>query len=167
MVAPDVLDFADRRTDGAYEVTEPSGAVVARITVPLWTGSTFTAETAAGEPLCTGRRAGFFSVTWQATDPGGRFLGSVRSGFLGPKVVTLADGRTLSLRGQLWGREWSLLDAEDRPVLSSTPTTGSWTFRPDAWLVRCHDLSLDLDEVVAVVQLNRMMVKAARSSDSD
>ena len=165
MVAPDVMAFADRKTDGAYDVTEPSGTVVARIHVPLWSGSSFTATTAAGEPLCAGRRAGLFTTTWQATDPAGRFLGSVRSGFLSPKVVTLADGRTLSLRGELWRRDWSLLDVEGHPVLSSTPTTSSWSFRPDAWLVRCHDLSLDLDEVVAVVQLNRMMVKAARSSD--
>ena len=165
MTAPDVLDFADRKTDGTYDVTEPSGAVVARIHVPFWTGTTFSAETAAGEPLCTGRRTGFLSITWQAVDPAGRFLGSVRNGFWGSsKVVTLADGRALTLRGTFWGREWSLLDAEGRDVLSSTPTTGTFSFRPDAWLVRCHDLSLDLDEVVAVVQLNRMMVKAARSS---
>ena len=41
-----------------------------------------------------------------------------------------------------------------------------WLFRRDAWLVRSHDLSLSLAEVIAIVQLNRMMVKAARSSSS-
>lgn len=167
MPAPDVLDFSDRKVDGAYAVTEPSGATVAWIDVPFWSGSSFSAVTAAGEPLCEGRRSGFFSVTWQATDPGGRPLGSVRSAFFGSsKVVTLADGRTLTLRGQLFGREWSLQDAEGRDVLSSAPTSSAWSFRPDAWLVRCHDLSLSLAEVVAVVQLNRMIVKAARSSSA-
>ncbi len=166
MSAPDVLAFDDTKTDGAYAVSEPSGAVAAWIRVP-WTGSSFSASTAAGEPLCTGRRAGFFSVSWEAVDPRGVTLSSVRSSFWGTgKTVTLADGRVLTLRGQLFGRDWSLLDAAGRDVVSSTPTTSSWSWRPDAWLVRCHDLSLSLAEVIAVVQLNRMMVKAARSSSS-
>lgn len=167
MTAPDVLDFADKKTDGAYAVTEPSGAPVAWLQVSSWTGASFSATTASGEPLCTGRRTGFFSVTWEAVDPGGRVLGSVRSAFWGnSKVVTLADGRTLTLRGQLFGRDWSLIDGSGRDVLSSTPTSSGWSFRPDAWLVRCHDLSLSLAEVVAVVQLNRMMVKSSRASAS-
>ena len=164
MTAPDVLAFADNKSDGAYAVSEPSGSVVARIRVP-WTSSSFTAVTATGEPLCTGRRTGFFSSGWQAVDPAGRVLGSVRSSFWGAsKIVTLADGRELTLRGQLFGRDWSLLDAEGHDILSSTPMVSGWSFRTDAWLVRSHDLSLSLAEVIAIVQLNRMMVKAARSS---
>ncbi|MFB9315604.1 hypothetical protein [Nocardioides plantarum] len=30
MTAPDVLAFADRKSDGAYAVTEPSGSVTMR-----------------------------------------------------------------------------------------------------------------------------------------
>lgn len=166
MTAPDVLAFADKSTGGAYDVTEPSGVVVARIRVSLWTGASFQATAANGEPLCSGRRTSFWANRWEAVDPTGRALGSVRNAsWTGTrKAVTLADGRELSLAGNMWGREWALRDAEGHDILSSTPTTGTWTFHPDAWLVRSHDASLDLAQVVGVVQLNRMMVKAGRSA---
>lgn len=165
MSAPDVLAFADRKTDGAYAVTEPSGAVVALIRVKTFTMVSFTVTTAAGEPLCTGRRTGFWTSRWEATAPSGAVLCTLKgSGWGTGKTVTLGDGRALSLRGRLFARDWALLDDQGREVLSSTPSTSSWSFSPDAWVVRSHDTSLDLAQVVAIVQLNRMMVKGSRSS---
>ena len=169
MTAPDVLAFADRRTDGAYEVAEPSGAVVARIRVSLWSGSSFEATGATGEPLCTGRRRGLFSSWWDALDPAGRPLASLKSSFSGTtREVRLPDERVLTLRGQWFGRDWSLRDetADDgagSDILSSVPSTSAWSFRPDAWVVRSHDMSLDLATVIGVVEVHRLMVKAARA----
>ena len=165
MTAPDVLAFADTKTDGAYAVTEPSGATVAWIRTKVFTAVSFEATTAGGEPLCSGRRAGFLSSRWEATDPGGRLVASVRNSFTGTrKTVTLPDGRELALRGRMFTRDWALLDAQGRDVLSSTPSTGTWSFHPDAWVVRSHDATLDLAQVVGIVQLNRLMVKGGRSS---
>lgn len=167
VTAPDVLAFADRRTDGSYAVTEPSGTTVARIEVSAWSGQKFQAFAADGEPLCSGRKRNLLSSWWDAVDPGGRPLASLRNSLTGTrKEVRLPDERVLTVRGQWFGRDWSMRDDSGRDVLTSEPTTSSWSFRPDAWVVRSHDASLDLAQVVGIVELNRLMVKAGRSSSS-
>ncbi|TYL45515.1 hypothetical protein FXB39_17925 [Nocardioides sp. BGMRC 2183] len=163
VIAPDVLLFADRKVDGAYPVAEPSGTVVARIVV-AWTGTSFSATTGDGSPLCEGRRPHLFSQRWQAFDPGGRLIVTLKPSFTGVrKTVTLADGRVFDLHGQWWGRDWSLI-GPDGPALFSEPTSSSWSFWPDAWQVRCADASLDLAQVISIVALNRIVVKANRSA---
>lgn len=167
VTAPDVLAFADRKTNGAYAVTEPSGSVVALIQVNGWTGASFEAFRATGEPLCFGKRRGLFSGWWDARDPVDRPLASLKSSFTGTrKQVRLPDERVLTIEGRWFTRDWAMRDESGRDVLSSEPTTSAWSFRPDAWVVRSHDASLGLDAVVGIVELNRLMVKAARSSTS-
>ncbi|WP_141014816.1 hypothetical protein [Nocardioides sambongensis] len=163
MSTPDVLLFADRKVEGAYPVAEPSGAIVARIQVP-WTGTSFTATTGQGEPLCSGRRPHMFSQRWQAFDHAGRLVAELKPSFTGiRKTVTLGDGRVLELHGRMMSRDWRM-DGPRGPVLSSEPTSSQWSFWPDAWQVRCHDVSLDLAQTVGIVALNRIMVKANRQS---
>ncbi len=167
MTAPDVLAFSDRKVRGAFPVTEPSGAVVATIRVGFWSGTSFEAVGADGEPLCSGRRLGLLSNTWGVVDPRGSELASMRPSVWGTrKTVTLPAGRVLSVEGRVFSRDWALRDEQGDAVLTSTPTTAAWSFRPDAWVVRCHDASLDLAQVVAIVQLNRMVVKARRSASA-
>lgn len=167
MSVPDVLAFADRKVDGAYPVTEPSGRTVATIHVSFWSGTSFEAFGADGEPLCSGNRAGIWSSTFDAVDPRGSALVSVRNSFWGhTRTVTLPDGRQLTLEGRLFTRDWALRDAGGGAVLSSTPSSSSWSFSPDAWVVQSHDASLGLAEVVAIVALNRIIVKAARAAAS-
>jgi hypothetical protein len=165
VTAPDVLAFADRKTDGAYAVTEPSGTVVALIRVNGWTGRSFEASRADGEPLCSGRSRGMFSTWWDVRGADDRLLASLKASFAGArKQVRLSDERALTIEGRWFTRDWAMRDESGGDVLSLEPTTGAWSFRPDAWVVRSHDASLGLDAVVGIVEVNRLMVKAARSS---
>ena len=162
---PDVLAFSDRRSEGAFPVADASGEVVASIRVARWSGASFTATTTDGGPLCSGRHRGWLSTWWDAADPQGAPLCSLKSGVWGTRRRVLLPGRPeLTLTGQWFGRDWSMTDAAGTPVLLSEPSTGPFSLRPDAWVVRCLDPSLTLAQVVAVVETNRLLVKASRAS---
>ena len=156
MTAPDVLAFADRKTEGAYTVTEPSGSVVALIRVNGWTGRSFEATRPDGVPLCSGRSRGVFSTWWDARDPADRPLASLKASFTGTrKQVHLPDERVLVIEGRWLTRDWALRDESGAAILSSEPSTSAWSFRPDAWVVRSHDALPGVDAVVGIVELKR------------
>lgn len=160
---PELLAFADRKKEGTFPVTDGDGVLVARIRVSGWAGTRFAAETAAGEPLCSGRTRGWFSRWWDVLDPGGAVLASMRGRGNRSRVV-LTDGRELRVRGRAFFRnDWSLLDAQGSPLLASEPS-GSGFWHPDAWAVRVLDESLGLALVIGVVQTNRLMVKSERAA---
>lgn len=166
MTAPDVLAFADKKREGAYDVNEPSGTVVARIRVSMWSGSKFEATTGSGEPLCTGRKR-TWSSSWDAVDPAGAPLVTVKgTAFSSKRRVTLPDERVLVLQGRWFGRDWALRDEAGNDVLTSEPMNSIWSFHPDAWIVRSHDATLSLAQVVAIVELHRLVVKAENASSS-
>lgn len=165
VTAPDALAFADKRIDGAYPVTAPDGSVVVRIWVSRWSGSTFEAVTGYGAPLCSGRHRGWLSRSWDAYDPVGAVLVSVRSSFWGnSKSVLLPAGRELRIAGKMLSRDWVLTDPAGRTVLGADAQGSSLSFHPDAFVVRCYDDSLGLAQIISIVELNRLMVKAARGS---
>jgi len=160
MSAPEHLAFDDHREDGAFLVHGPDG-VVARIEVGVWNGRSFTATTPDGVPLCSGRSRGIFSTWWDAVDPAGAPLVSLRrSGWGGSRTRVDLGGRAMTLHGSFSGRQWRLEDEREEVVLSSETTTGFFTFRPHAWEVQRHRDPLTLAQVVAVVQLFRLSQKA-------
>jgi hypothetical protein len=89
-----------------------------------WTGTSFTATDASGDPLCAGSAGmGGLSRTWTATGSGGRPLLSVRTSWLGSKAaVTLERGGHYQLRGSAWRRDFA---ASRRDGGMSGPDRGS------------------------------------------
>ena len=115
---------------------------------------------AAGTGACS-------SNTFDAYDPTGAVLASVRRSAWGrSKSVTLADGRELRVEGRLFARDWTVTDPGGRVAIEAVAQGSSWSFHPDAFVVRCYDSTIGLAELVAIVELNRIMVKAARQSTS-
>jgi len=164
MTVSEALVFADKKQDGAFPVTAADGSVVARIAV-RWTGSSFEATTAEGTPLCSGKHHSAFSRHWEAYSPGGTQLALVRSSLWGRgKTVTLADGRELRVGGSAFSRGWTVTDAAGRTVLDADAQGSSFSFHPDGFAVRCYDDSLGLAQIVAIVELNRLIVKAGRNA---
>ena len=162
---PDALAFADKKTDGAFPVTAEDGGVVARIVVGRWSGRSFEAETASGAPLCSGRAQGFFARTWEARDDADRLIVSVRpSSWSTSKAVVIDGQRELRIGGKVFARDWALADADGTVVLGADAQGSSLSFRPDSFVVRCYDRSLSLAHIVAVVELNRLIVKNARAA---
>lgn len=164
VTAPDALAFADKKQDGAFPVTAPDGSVVARIEVN-WSGSSFDATTAAGAPLCSGKHRSIFSNSWDAHDPAGALLASVRRSFWGNrKHLTLPDGRALTISGRAFSRDWTLTDQAGQVVVAADAQGSGFSFHPDAFVVQCYDDSLELAQIISIVEVNRLIVKAGRRS---
>lgn len=155
--------FADRRDDsGRWPVTDGSGAVVARITYSFWT-SRFTITDAAERVVGQGVKQAFGS--WVTTDPSGRELMRVAGFSWTNQVPVQCRWGELTLRGRVFGRDWTVVDAGGALVLSSVPDTGAFSFHPDSWQVT-SDGRLDLAETVALVHMHRLAVKRGRSANS-
>lgn len=163
--ALDVVAFLDKKQEGRYPVFDAAGRPLAFIEVP-WGGRTFTALTAEGRVLCSGKGR-VFSRTYDVADAYGNPLLRLSSGFWSSKTrtVSCADGRELVLHGESWpSRDWRVCEASERVVLNIEATAGAWSFHPDAFAVRISDPNLILADVVGIVQANRILLKAARAS---
>lgn len=160
---PLVLGFRDRKEGGRLPVNGPDGQPVAFIaTKPL--SSNFEVTGADGIPLCTGS-ARFAGLSGHREDraPSGAVLVSFASRWR-TDVATLADGRSFSITGKWLGADWQAI-AEDGSVgLSSVKGPGAGMFHPDDWLVAVNDATLDLAEVVAIVELHRLVVQRHRAA---
>src|SRR4051794_24134157 len=101
------LVFADRRLDSAYSVTDPSGAVIARIRVRRG-GARFHAEDATGSTLCAGSTSRWgLSNLWRATGPAGDPLLELRKSALrATAAVRLARGGDMIVEGSVWRRDF-------------------------------------------------------------
>ena len=153
------LVFADRRQDGAYPVTDPSGAVVARIRVSRG-GSHFVAEDAGGSTLCAAstNRWGMSNL-WRATGSAGESLLEVRkSMWRATAALTLARGGEMVVEGSVWRRDFQVRDA-DRVVLSALPQRSVISLRPHEYAVTQSSGALSLAETVAVVHIWRQLRK--------
>lgn len=80
------------------------------------------------------------------------------------KIVTLVDGRELCITGRAFSRDWQLTDQAGRVVLGADAQGSSFSFHPDAFVVRSDEESLNLVQIVGIVELNRLIVKAGRNS---
>lgn len=161
----EVYAFLDKKEDGAFPVFDVAGAVVARIEPSFWTRK-FTAYTADGRVLCEGKAVPM-SRTFEVFDGSGGLLLDMASSFWSGKkrTIRLGDGRELELRGESWpSRDWNVTDAAGRTVLGIVNTASGWSFHPDAYAVQIGDPSLSLAHAVGIVESNRLLVKAARSS---
>jgi uncharacterized protein YxjI len=153
------LVFVDQRQAGAYPVTDPSGAVVARVR-SVRGGARFVAEDAAGSPLCAGATGWWgMSNLWRATGSAGEPLLEVRKSMLrATAALRLARGGGMVVEGSPWRRDFQVRD-NDRVVLSGLPQRPVLSLRPYEYaVVRLCD-ALTLAETVAVVQIWRQLRK--------
>jgi hypothetical protein len=158
----DILLFPDRRIDGAFPVTDSHGNPVARVSAAR-RGSRFTVTSVDRRPLCAGGASRWWlSGKWQVTDADGAPLLTVTATPLRNRAsVRLARGGELTLRGSSWRRDFTLLDAAGRIVLSAAPRTSAISPRQHDYAVQQSiPPVLDLAEVIAVVQVWRMVKKS-------
>lgn len=156
MTGPEALAFPDRRTRGVFPVRGPDGVSVAEIGV-TWTGTGFTATDTAGARLCAGRSGGF-SPTWRATGPDERPLLTVRRGWTGSRAeVVLERGGTYELHGSAWRQDFAVRGPAGTPVVEAVAQRSAWSFTPYDYVVRQTEPTFDLAELVAVVQIWRMI----------
>lgn len=160
------LVFADRKSAGAYPVTDATGTVVAQIRVTGW-GTSFTVTDAAGTTLCAGstNRWGMSNV-WRATGQGGESLLQVRKSLLrAAGVLTLARGGDLTIEGGVWRRTFAVRDG-DRAVLSAVPQASMLSLRPYEYAVTHDPAALTLAEAIAVVEIWRLLRKRDDTSSA-
>ena len=157
---PRWLAFPDRRASGQFPVTDASGVVVARIQ-PSWTGTSFVAVDADGAAICAARVPwGGLSSTWRATGPDAGPLLSVTRRFLrSGATVRLERGGDLVVRGSAWRRDFTVTDASGASALTAAPRTSALSFRPHDYAIQQSGHVLRLPEIVAIVQIWRMIKK--------
>lgn len=161
LAGPPVLDFSGSRADG-WPVSTPDG-VVARMEVG-WLTSEFSIRDPRGVLLCSGKVPfGAFGRRWEVVDAAGAPVLSLGVGWGRTSTVRFANGRECAVRGDFLSRAWEMTDTDGRIAARSVPTTSSWGFRPDAWLVQ-QDGSFTLTEFVAVVQTYRRVVQRRRAA---
>lgn len=190
--APTTLGFADRRTDGRVVVSRSDGEPVAFIARSR-VAQRFTAFAPDGSVLCRGRHRHAVSRFMDLRAADGSKMGRVRRGGRHDQVV-LRDGRSLRLAVRWFGQGWVLTDPDGTEVISTVRRAASgltleqletgrlpddaptilghrvrietyFTIGRDDWLVT-PDGSLDLAQTVGVVEAYRLLVKAARKTNS-
>jgi hypothetical protein len=164
---PQSFVFPDCRERGTFPVRNSRGRAVARITAS-WTGTRFTVSTPDGQPLCAATTGWLgLSGNWQATrDDDGPLL-QVRATLLrSAATVTLARGGTLLVRGSAWRRDFIVTDGTDRVVLTAAPRTSALSIHPQDYAVTLLQPVLDLTELIALVQIWRMVGRTETTSGS-
>jgi hypothetical protein len=155
------LVFPDRKQRGRFPVHDEAGAVVALIST-AWTSTSFTATDADLRPLCAGRAARWgLSGRWVATGPDGASLLELRkSTWRSSAELTLARGGTFAIHGSAWKRDFTItVVGSTDPVVSAVPRTKAMSLHPYDYSVQQHEPVLDLAELVAAVQLWRLVRK--------
>ena len=157
---PSWLTFADRVRKGRVPVRDANDAVVAEI-VTSWTGTSFRAFDAEGGPLCSGTATWLgMSGRWEVTDGVGEPLLTLRkSPWRAQAELELARGGTFRVRGSTWRRGFAVLDAAGDVVLAAVPQSSALSFRAYAFGVQQTGGRLTLAEVVALVQVWRLLRK--------
>jgi hypothetical protein len=160
-VTPMSLAFPDRRQSGGFPVTDATGAVVAHIS-PRWTGTAFAAEDANGSALCEATTGWWgLSGTWHATGPDGRAMLSVTTRFMRTSAdVHLERGGDFVIRGSAWKRDFLVADVSGVPIVTAVPRTSAVSFRQHDYAVVQPRPVLQLPELVALVQIWRMVRKS-------
>jgi uncharacterized protein YxjI len=156
-VGESTLIFGDRRKAGAYLVTDPNGAIVARIRHGR--GGSFAVEDAAGSAVCSGA-AGCWGMSnlWRVAGPTGEPLLTLRKHpFRSTAVVQLERGGELAVEGSIWRRSFQVRDGDDL-LLSGVPQTSALSLRPYEYAVRSSE-RLSVAEVISVVQIWRQIRK--------
>jgi uncharacterized protein YxjI len=160
------LIFADRRRGRVYPVTDATGAHVALIR-NRFGGARFVAEDSAGLTLCAGS-AGWWGLSnrWLATDSTGEALLELRkSGLRARAEIWLERGGEFVVHGSLWRRDFEVRDGA-HVVLSAVPQAAALSLRPYEYAVRAPSGRLTLAEVVAVVQIWRLVRKRDDASSA-
>jgi len=154
-----VFGFDDRRVrDGAYSVLAPDGSPVAEVSPSFWL-SRFRAGDSDGAALCSGKAR--LVGGWIAHDPAGAEIVRLRVRPFGHHRTSLRAG-AISCRsiGRAFTREWYLQAADGRILLRATGNSGL-NYPMDVWAVET-DGDLTLAEVVAVIELHRLVIKSKR-----
>jgi hypothetical protein len=153
----DLLVLAGRKTSGRFAVTDGLGRLTAQISVP-WHGSSFTATEPDGALLCAAAPGMYgLSPTWRVTGADGRELLMMRWRWTGTTAwITLDRGGKLVLRTRLWKEEFTIVDAEGVEVVRAAPATRRLSLRRRDCVVRQVEPTLDLAELVAIMQIWRM-----------
>jgi hypothetical protein len=155
------LVFPDRKQRGRFPVHDAAGALVALISTP-WTGTSFTATDADLRPLCAGRAARWgLSGRWVATGPDGAPLFELRkSTWRSSAELTLTRGGAFAIRGSAWKRDFTITrTGSTDPLVSAVPRTKALSLRPHDYAVQQLEPVLDLAELVAAVQIWRLVRK--------
>jgi hypothetical protein len=153
----DLLVLAGRKTSGRFAVRDGLGGLTAQISVP-WHGSSFTVTRPDGTVLCAAALGKYgFSSTWKVTGGDGRELLTTRWRWTGSTAwITLDRGDKLLLRTRWWKEGFTLVDANGVEVVRAAPATRRRSIRRRDCVVRQVEPTLDLAELVAVMQIWRM-----------
>jgi uncharacterized protein YxjI len=165
MSSPAVFIFPDRKVAGSFPVTDDRGQPIAHIK-PASRGGRFSVTDRDGQPMCeASTRWNSWTGTWEATWADGAPLLSAR-----PKRLTLKDiatvrlerGGVLILRGNPWGRDFTVRDQDGRTVLTAEPRTSMIALHQHDYAVSVLiPGALQLPETITVVQIWRMIKKNA------
>lgn len=148
--------FTDRKHQGRFAVHDGDDRLVAQISTS-WTGMSFAAVDGGGHRLCAGsaRRLG---LSWRATGPDRADLLSLTKSLRRAQAeVALTRGGVFVLRGSTWRRDFAVTDGDGGTVLAVTAETSAVSLRPFDFAVRQRQPGLDLAEIVAMVQIWRMV----------
>ena len=149
------LVFPDHKVQGWFPVTDERGHPVARIKA-AWTGGRFTVTAPDDKPLCRGwaTTAGLSGV-WKVVGANDVLpLLTVKVGLLRNRsTIRLERGPQLVMRGNPWLTGFTVTDANGEAVLTAE-------HRHHDYVVHAADRSLLRPEVLAVVQVWRMVKKA-------
>jgi hypothetical protein len=159
------LRFPDHKPKGRFPVLDDRGGVVALISA-AWTGTSFTATDRDERPLCAGSTSWWgMSGKWQATGADSGPLMLVRTGILRARAsVRLERGDVFEVHGSAWRRDFTVTDADGQTVLTALPQTSAFSFRPYDYAVEQQTPAFQLAEIVALVQIWRMVRKAEASA---
>lgn len=157
----DILVFPDRLRQRRFPVLDADGRVAAEIGAS-WTGLSFAAVDGAGQPLCAASAQALgLSGRWRATGPGGAALLSfTRSAWRSRAEVTLARGGVFVVRGSAWRRDFAVTDEASATVLAATPRTSALSLHPHDFAVQLRGGGYHLAEIVALIQIWRMVRKS-------
>jgi len=143
----------------------PDGRPVAGIRWHVWS-ERFEVLDPSGAVLAECRPRGVFRRRYPVRMPDGRPVVDLRPGSWRPvngAEVTLAGGRRLRVRQlSMWSNRRFEFSAAEGPVGRITPTTGTFTFRPDSYAFELFVPVLSGLQAVSLAQALRMVVRAMR-----
>jgi hypothetical protein len=125
-------------------------------------------DPAGGGLLATGAQASIWGTKYELMGPQSQFLLQVKfsgwRGPTGPGTVTLADGRTLTTKGTMSGRDFSISDGAGTPVGKLHTTSRVFTLKRSGLELELTAAVLTAVQAIGLAEFLRTAVEAATAA---